>query len=136
MKQATGEDAGKINGVAWLAAGPAALGLLPEFEAAEPAKALLYRHIASANAPLDPAWGQRLFAPEILIAPARLAELAPPVTLIMGDRDPIWPPASLTGMLAYASAREIVMPQSGHSPYFEQPAAFNGLLAQVLGIAS
>ena len=94
------------------------------------------RHIAAANAPLDPAWGQRLFAPEVLIAPGQLAELAVPVTLIMGACDPIWPPDSLTGMLAAAEAREVVLPGAGHSPYFEQPGAFNAVLADALSAAS
>lgn len=116
--------------------GPAALGLQPQFETDEPAKALLYRHIAAANAPLDPAWGQRLFAPEVLIAPGQLAELAVPVTLIMGACDPIWPPDSLTGMLAAAEAREVVLSGAGHSPYFEQPGAFNAVLADALSAAS
>lgn len=113
--------------------GPAALGLQPDFEAKRPAKAMLYRHISAANPPLDPNLGQGLFAPDVLIAPPDLAALAMPVTLVMGENDPIWPPASLTGMLSAAGAREIVLPQAGHSPYFEQPQEFNAMLTQVLG---
>lgn len=70
----------------------------------------------------------------MLIAPGRLVELAAPATLIMGACDPIWPPDSLTGMLAAAGAREVVMPGAGHSPYFEQPGAFNAVLADALGV--
>lgn len=116
------------------ARGPAALGLQPAFEAVNPAKALLYRQIGAANPPPDPALGAQLFAPDALVRPDQLADLAMPVTLIMGENDPIWPPASLAGMLAPARAREITLPTAGHSPYFEQPGAFNAVLAEVLGI--
>ena len=47
---------------------------------------------------------------------------------------PFQPPDSLTGMLATAGAREVVMPGAGHSPYFEQPGAFNAVLADALGV--
>lgn len=117
------------------ARGPAALGLQPEFEAAQPARALLYRHISAANRPLDPALAQSLFAPDVLVSPARLAALGLPVTLVMGENDPIWPSASLAGMLEVAGAREFVIPKAGHSPYFEQPDDFNALLTQILGSA-
>lgn len=118
------------------ARGPAALGLQPGFEATNPAKALLYRHIGAANPPPDPAWGARLFAPDVLVPTEHLAQLRTSVTLIMGEHDPIWPPASLTGMLAPAKAREFILPGAGHSPYFEQPEAFNALLAQILGVGT
>lgn len=114
--------------------GPAALGLQPAFATANPAKSLLYRQIGAANPQPDPAWGARLFAPDVLISPARLAELQMPVALIMGENDPIWPPDSLTGMLAPARAREFTLEAAGHSPYFEQPDAFNALLAEILGM--
>ncbi|WAC24448.1 alpha/beta fold hydrolase [Blastomonas sp. SL216] len=116
--------------------GPAALGLQPAFEAAYPAKARLYRQIGAANPPPDPAWGAQLFARDALVRPDQLADLTMPVTLIMGENDPIWPPASLAGMLAPARAREIILPAAGHSPYFEHPDAFNAVLAEVLGIGA
>jgi 3-oxoadipate enol-lactonase len=115
------------------ARGPASLGLTPSFEAAEPAKALLYRQIGAASPPLDPALGATLFAPSLLIAPPALAAITRPVHLIMGADDPIWPPASLTGMLAHVpDGAEHVIASAGHSPYFEQPQAFNTLLAACL----
>lgn len=113
--------------------GPASLGLTPAFEAREPAKALLYRQIGAANPPLDPALGAALFAPTMLVPPPALSAIKIPVHLIMGEMDPIWPPASLTGMLADApQAAEHVIPAAGHSPYFEQPDMFNRLLAACL----
>ncbi|OYQ37930.1 hypothetical protein CHU93_00240 [Sandarakinorhabdus cyanobacteriorum] len=115
------------------ARGPAALGLTPGFEAREPAKTLLYRQIGAANPPLDPALGGAMFAPTLLIPPAALSAIKLPVHLIMGADDPIWPPASLSGMLsAVPSVAEHVMPGAGHSPYFEQPDDFNRLLAACL----
>jgi 3-oxoadipate enol-lactonase len=115
------------------ARGPAALGLTPAFEAREPAKALLYRQIGASNPPLDPALGSALFAPDMLIPPAALSGIRVPVRLIMGEADPIWPPDSLSGMLAHVpDAAEHVITAAGHSPYFEQPAPFNALLAACL----
>lgn len=115
------------------ARGPASLGLTPGFEVAEPAKARVYRQIGAANPPPDPALGSRLFAPDLLVAPPALADLRMPLLLLMGEDDPIWPPASLTGMLAAAPhAREQTLSAAGHSPYFEQPALFNAAISAFL----
>jgi pimeloyl-ACP methyl ester carboxylesterase len=114
--------------------GPASLGLTAGFEAAEPARTRLYRAIGASNPPQDPALGARLFAPELLIPPASLADLGIPLLLLMGEADPIWPPASLTGMLGAAPhAREQTLQAAGHSPYFEQPALFNDAIRTFLG---
>lgn len=113
--------------------GPASLGLTPRFEAAEPAKARVYRQIGASNPMQDPALGAWLFAPELLVPPAALAALRMPLLLLMGEHDPIWPPVSLTGMLAAAPhAREQTIPAAGHSSYFEQPALFNAAIATFL----
>lgn len=115
------------------ARGPASLGLTPEFEQREPAKALLYRQIGASNPPADPSLAARLFAPDLLVPPGALSAIKAPVHLIMGEADPIWPPESLSGMLAAVPhAREHIIPAAGHSPYFEQPEAFNGLLTTCL----
>ena len=115
------------------ARGPASLGLTPAFELAEPAKARLYRQIGAASPPPDPALGAALFAASMLVPPAALSAIKVPMRLIMGEDDPIWPPASLTGMLSHgADVAEHTIPAAGHSPYFEQPDAFNQVLAACL----
>lgn len=116
------------------ARGPASLALHPGFRAAEPAAAYLYDQIAAFNPPLDPALGATAFAPEGLVQLATLARLACPVLVIAGEHDPIWPPEALTGIAsAIPGARFEIMPGVGHSPYFEQSDAFNGLLRSFIG---
>ena len=92
-----------------------------------PVASIDHVHVAAANAPLDPAWGQRLFAPEVLIAPGRLAELAAPATLIMGACDPIWPPDSLTGMEANL---RFVGPETMESKIFARLTAWQNWIFQ------
>lgn len=115
--------------------GPAALGLTEAFAAANPLMASVYRQLGAFNPIGDPALAQRLFAPDLLIPPEALAAIAMPVLMIAGEHDPIWPPAALAGLIPrFADARQEVMGGTGHSPYFEQPAAFNRLIADFLGL--
>jgi len=60
-----------------------------------------------------------------------------PTLLLAGEHDPIWPPAAVRGIAdAIPDARMEVIPGAGHSPYFEQPDAFNAHLAAFLGGAA
>lgn len=113
--------------------GPAALALPEAFRTDQPAAAALYDLITAANPPLDPALGALAFAPETLIPVARLADIRCPVLLLAAEHDAIWPPASLMGLVpAFRDARLHIFAGSGHSPYFERPAAFNAVLADFL----
>lgn len=115
--------------------GPAALGLTGSFIEAQPLMASVYRQLGAFNPPADPALAARLFAPDVLVAPDALGAIRAPVLMISGDEDPIWPPEALAGLVpCFADARQAVMPGTGHSPYFEQPAAFNRMIAQFLGL--
>lgn len=110
--------------------GPAALGLTESFIAAHPLMASLYRQMGAFNPLADPRLAERLFAEDFLIRPEALSAIAAPVLMISGEHDPIWPPAALAGLVPhFADARQTVIPATGHSPYFEQPEAFSGLLA-------
>lgn len=115
--------------------GPAALGLTEGFIAANPLMASVYRQLGAFNPVADPALATRLFAPDFLVPPADLAALAAPVLMIAGEQDPIWPPAALAGMVpCFGNARQVVLPDTGHSPYFEQPEAFNRVIAEFFGL--
>lgn len=115
--------------------GPAALGLTAEFIADQPLMAALYRQMGAFNPVGDPRLAERLFAPEFLVPPAALAGIEVPVLMISGEHDPIWPPASLEELVpAFADARQVVLPGTGHSPYFEQPDAFNRAIADFFGL--
>lgn len=116
--------------------GPAALALTDEFIADHPLMASVYRQLGAFNPVADPALAAKLFAPEFLVPPEALAAIAAPVLMISGEHDPIWPPAALAGLVpCFGNARQVVMSGTGHSPYFEQPDAFNALIAQFLGLA-
>lgn len=117
------------------ARGPAALGLTDEFVAANPLLASVYRQLGAFNPQANPVLAARLFAPDFLLPPEKLAAISAPVLMISGEQDPIWPPAALAGLVpAFADARQVVMPGTGHSPYFEQPDAFNRLIAEFFGL--
>jgi 3-oxoadipate enol-lactonase len=117
--------------------GPAALALTEDFIAANPLMEAVYRQLGAFNPPADPALAERLFAPDVLVQPEALRAITAPVLMIAGEHDPIWPPAALAGLVpCFADARQVVMPETGHSPYFEQPEAFNRTIATFFGLAS
>lgn len=117
------------------ARGPAALALIEAFAETRPLMASVYRQLGAFNPPADPALAERLFAPDFLVPPQALAAIAAPVLILSGEEDPIWPPAALSGLLpAFADARFVIMPGTGHSPYFERPDDFNSLVADFLDL--
>ena len=115
--------------------GPAALGLTENFIAENPLKASIYRQLGAFNPHADPALAARLFTPEVLVPPAALGAISAPVLMSAGEHDPIWPPAALAGIVPhFADGRMVIVPDAGHSPYFEQPDAFNALMAAFLDL--
>lgn len=117
--------------------GPASLGLRESFRREHPAMAYLYDQVSAFNPALGPEHAQAVFAPQTLAPVAALAGLACPVLVIAGEHDPIWPPDALAGIVAaMPDARMEVIAGAGHSPYFEQPAAFNALIADFVGGAA
>lgn len=116
--------------------GPASLAFSPAFRQRHPARAYVYDQVNAFNPPLPPELGGLAFAPETLLPLAQLERLNCPVLLVAGEGDAIWPPASLEGIVdAIPDARMTIIPDAGHSPYFEQPEMFNRTVAAFLDAA-
>jgi len=99
----------------------------PGFRERAPARAFLYREINLMNPPreLEPngfTSGEGPKAPE-------LAQMKTPTLLIVGEEDVVMPPFAmeLSHKLIPGSRLEVV-PDAGHSVYFEQPEIFNKLV--------
>lgn len=98
-----------------------------------PDKAVLYAQInhfnPSAHAIADADWGaalSRLMAPGRRIPMAALREVACPTLLLVGCEDPIVPVAVMREVSQLIPASEVVVvPDAGHSAYFEKPDTFN-----------
>ncbi len=89
----------------------------------DPAHAFLYQALGSFHEPpLD-----RLGATLAWTLPHdRISELDVPVLFVAGTHDEIFPAPLLADSASrIAGARYVEIPDSGHSPYFEQPAAWN-----------
>jgi 3-oxoadipate enol-lactonase len=100
--------------------------------ALDPARALLYGQIGSMTEPPP------VEIPALLRStrrdPAGLAASGIPLLFIVGDEDPIFPPDVIrmaAGLVP--GARVVEIPGSGHSPYFEDPEAWNRVLAGFIG---
>ena len=63
-----------------------------------------------------------------------LAAIEQPVLFIAGAEDPLFPKELLASYVPhFPNARIEIVEDAGHSPYFEQPAAFNSLLKTFIG---
>jgi pimeloyl-ACP methyl ester carboxylesterase len=63
-----------------------------------------------------------------------LRKLASPVLFVVGDRDALFPPAAIREVAGFVeNSRVVEIPGSGHSPYFEDPAAWNLAVSEFLG---
>lgn len=115
--------------------GPASLALGEAFEAAHPLKAALYRQFGELNPQQDPILAQRLFHPDFLVPLTDLRQIVAPTLVLAASDDRIWPPASLEGLAGhFADARFEIIPDSGHSPYFERPELFDVAISTALGL--
>ncbi|HSL59719.1 MAG TPA: alpha/beta fold hydrolase [Acidimicrobiales bacterium] len=64
---------------------------------------------------------------------AEAATITCPVLCVVGDRDPLFPPASVRAMAdLLPDARVVELPGCGHSPYFEDPEAWNLVVGRFL----
>jgi pimeloyl-ACP methyl ester carboxylesterase len=62
-----------------------------------------------------------------------VAKLAVPVLCVVGSEDDLMPPAAIREVAAVlADARFVEIPGAGHSPYFEQPDAWNAAVLDFL----
>lgn len=91
-----------------------------------PAGAFLYLELSAFNTSHeDLGLNDKLFASDALVPLARCGELDLPILLISGRQDLIWPPSVLHELCDLLPNARIVEIDSGHSPYFENAAAFN-----------
>ena len=62
-----------------------------------------------------------------------IARLAAPTLLVVGSEDPIFPPPVIHEAASLLpNARVVEIDGAGHSPYFERPNAFNGVVESFL----
>jgi 2-succinyl-6-hydroxy-2,4-cyclohexadiene-1-carboxylate synthase len=62
------------------------------------------------------------------------ARLTMPVLCLVGDQDALIPPTAVRALAdVLPDARVAEITGSGHSPYFEDPAAWNAVVGQFLG---
>ena len=65
--------------------------------------------------------------------PAALASLGLPLLFIVGERDPLFPPAVVRAAADELPGAQLAeIPGTGHSPYFEDPDAWNAVLREFL----
>ncbi|MDH3685085.1 MAG: alpha/beta hydrolase [Myxococcales bacterium] len=107
---------------------PAELGLHPalhpDFSAREPERAHLYQMLGAMGNPDVPAIAGRLLACTHTEEEAR--SVTAPTLFVVGDEDPLFPPPEIhAGAALLPDARVVELPDTGHSPYFEDPTAWN-----------
>ncbi len=101
--------------------------------ARDPVRMQLYQAINTFNTAFTMTSLRGLGDQEFIILPEMVAEVAQPVLFIAGAEDPLFPAELLSSYVPwFPDARIEVVKDAGHSPYFEQPAVFNGLLDEFL----
>lgn len=96
----------------------------------DPALAFLYQALGSFH---EPPMGQVVRALQWTIGHERISELDVPVLFIAGEHDDLFPAALLADSARRIPGAEFVeIPNAGHSPYFEQPTAWNAALLSFL----
>jgi 3-oxoadipate enol-lactonase len=98
----------------------------PVYRERNPAGAFLYQSISDLNPPRDPAF---LSLEEDPVSRDQLATLQVPILWLVGEHDALMPPAMMrTAHRLTPSSRFALVPDCGHSVYFEAPDAFNALV--------
>ncbi len=101
--------------------------------ARDPARAYLYQMLGAFGEPELAKIAPALFG--TIVADERLAALAGRVLFVVGDEDALFSPAAIRASAAkILGARVVEISDAGHSPYFEQPEAWNRAVAEFLGI--
>ncbi|APT56901.1 alpha/beta hydrolase [Roseomonas gilardii] len=98
----------------------------------QPALHLLYRGIDE-SAEADKA----ALRPRLMAGRTRPAEtvrsLAMPTLFVAGEEDIVFPPAAARALGGMVGRPAVIVPECGHSPYFERADGFNALLRDFLG---
>lgn len=88
------------------------------------ARAWLYQALGGMGDPAVPDIVPRLLGTRREIEPVRA--LPCPLLFVVGECDPLFPPAEVKAAAALLpAARVVAIPGCGHSPYFESPEAWN-----------
>ena len=97
-----------------------------------PAGAFLYGQISEFNQLPQSVVVDALFSEANLISIEAAQTLTLPILIFSGIDDVLWPPAVLKELCELLPSAERCEIDSGHSPYFENPAVFNEVLAEFL----
>jgi pimeloyl-ACP methyl ester carboxylesterase len=101
--------------------------------ARDPARAYLYQMLGGFGEPDVPKIAPALFG--TIVADWQLAILADRVLFVVGAEDALFPPPAIRASAAkIPGARVVEIADAGHSPYFEQPEAWNRAVAEFLEI--
>lgn len=106
----------------------------PTMAEEQPALAFLYGQVEALNPRNDRADLRRRLASIGEPTAADVAKLAFPMLFVVGEEDPLIPPAVIEAAAAsFSNARVERVPRTGHSVYWERAARFNELLEGFLG---
>jgi pimeloyl-ACP methyl ester carboxylesterase len=116
---------------------PAALGVHPALGAGlaarDPTLAHLYQMLGGFGEPEVAKIAPTLFG--TIVPDGQLSVLEGRVLFVVGAEDALFPPAAIRASAAKVpGARVVEIADAGHSPYFEQPEAWNRAVADFLGI--
>lgn len=100
----------------------------------DPAQAFLYQALGSFHSPPMDKLGSTI---AWTVDHDQIAALGVPVLFLAGAHDRIFPPSALAASAArIPGAAWVEIPGAGHSPYFEQPSAWNDAVVSFLGAAA
>ncbi|MHB1711180.1 MAG: alpha/beta fold hydrolase [Acidimicrobiales bacterium] len=103
------------------------------FSAREPERAHLYQSLGQMGSADAAVVLARLLA--VTHDASEAAQLTMPVLCIVGDSDPLFPPTSIRALAdLLPDARVVEICGCGHSPYFEDPAAWNTVTRHFLEV--
>ena len=108
----------------------------PSYRAEEPEGVARWLKLSHGEPPAgkDKARPLPALKPENSVTWAKLRELEVPVLLLTGDADLYTPPAVLRLFQEnLPRAEAVVIPETGHSSYWENPKVFNRVLLDFLG---
>ncbi|MEQ8859867.1 MAG: alpha/beta hydrolase [Pseudomonadales bacterium] len=130
---ASGIDSIRDMGERAARAGALSPALAADYHLRDPAGAFLYTELSAFNADLERlGLFRRMFAAEAMIDLSRATSLSIPILVVAGRHDLIWPPEVLRELAGHLPNAQFVEVEAGHSPYFENPVAFNAALAAFL----
>lgn len=108
--------------------------LAPAFRDANPAMTFLYEALRAMTPVQGPLFRASLAALDGGVTPADLAGYHVPTLVLSAEFDPLYPRHVLAAVAAAIPGATLThIPGSGHSPYWEMPDRFNGLVRGFLG---